>query len=64
MENQNHQSGTREINPVERGSSPNEVPMPEQKTGDVPPSPDNVSRDTQESGRDTQEDGKWEGETR
>lgn len=66
MENQNQPSGTREISPVERGISPNEVPMPEQKTGDVPPSPSpgRTSLDNQESGRDTQEDGKWDSETR
>lgn len=49
---------------MERGARTNEVPMPEQKTGDVPPSPDTVSRDNQKSGRDTEEAGKWQGEAR
>lgn len=55
----------REINPAQRGERTNEVPMPEQKTGDIPPSPGTAaSGDTQKSGRDTEETGRWEGETR
>jgi hypothetical protein len=63
MEN-NENKGSQEISPTERGARTNEVPMPEQKTGDAPPSPDMVSRDNQESGRDSEEDGKWNAETR
>jgi hypothetical protein len=64
MEEPKPSPGSQEISPVERGARTNEVPMPQQKTGDVPPSPDTVSRDNQKSGRDTEEAGKWQAETR
>lgn len=65
MHNQQHpSSNSREINPVERGVRSNEVPMPEQRTGDLPPSFNDASNDMQAGGRDTEETGKWDNDTR
>lgn len=56
----------RELNPAERGQRTNEVPMPEKKTGDIPPTPGTASseEETQKGGRDTEESGQWKGRTR